>query len=196
MLLSSNDFGKALRKICWGYAFIHIDLSLIGLDVLPSWIGYLLILFAIGTIAREEPSAALLRPFAIALSLISAAVFLCELLGVELDRYGILSVFHSLMWLYLQFQLLTNIAEMAKRRSYPKTKRILILRTCLALLYVIPAALKLFFDERWFVYAFAILYLFLVIWVSTVLISLRIYLWEHDEALDEMAERGELAEEH
>lgn len=188
MLLSSSELGKALKQICRSYVFIHLELNLFGFDILANWIGYLLLLSAIHSIAREEKSAVLLRPFAAALAVMSGAAFVCGFLGVDIDPYQLLSIFHTLMWIYLQFQLLTNVAEMARRRSYPKTGRILMLRSALSVLSAVPPAVALFFDESWLVYAYAVLYLALVIWVDSVLISLRVYLWEHEESLDQMAD--------
>jgi hypothetical protein len=193
MLLSSSELGKALKKICWGYVFIHLDLTLFGVNILPNWIGCVLILYAIRAIVCEEPQAALLRSFSVALALISGVLSVGALFSVDIDRYQLLSLFHALMWLFLQFQLLTHIAEMAKRRAYPKTGRILMLRGWLTVLYSIPSVVAFFFDGEWAAYVFAGLYLALVVWATFILNALRIYLWENEETLDRMEER-EIAE--
>ncbi len=188
MLLSSNDLRKAVRRIAWSFVLIHLNFYLFGIDLLANWVGYLLIFFALPTLSREESSASLLRPFAAALAVMSGITFVCDFLGVDMDRYHILSVFHALMWLYLQFQLLTNIAEMASRREYPKTKRILVLRSAVTVLFLVPSIVMLLWDAEWLAYAAAVFFLLLVLWICVVLASFSTYLWENEEKLDRMEE--------
>lgn len=38
---------RGLTKIAWGYVFLHLNLNLGTLNVLPNWVGYLLFFSAI-----------------------------------------------------------------------------------------------------------------------------------------------------
>ena len=122
---------KALGHIAWGNLLILLDFNLNRLDVLPNWVGYLLIFYAIGWLAGELRDLPLLKPFCTLLLLAEladwAAVFLTgEALTGRLFLVNALLVCVSL---YFHFQLLGDLAGLAGRREEagPLARR---LRTC------------------------------------------------------------------
>ncbi|MBQ8496784.1 MAG: hypothetical protein IJ489_04920 [Clostridia bacterium] len=183
MLLRSSEFCKALKKIGWSYVFIHIHFKLGTFDLLCDWIGYLLILSAVGILTEEEPTAKLLRPFAIALAAVSGIESAVSLFGASIDIFNIVTILTTVISIYLQFQLLTNIADMAKRRNYPNTGRIIKLRTVVCVLHV--AAMSILYIDilqtDWLMIAVPIVYLVLIAWIWSVLISLRVFAQENEE---------------
>ena len=56
------DLYKPLSHIAWGYLLLHVNFNLGTLNVLPNWLGYLLILSALEPISQLVPSSLLLRP--------------------------------------------------------------------------------------------------------------------------------------
>ena len=48
--------------MAWGYVFLHLDFNLGGINVLPDWACYALVLHALPGMARAERSALLLQP--------------------------------------------------------------------------------------------------------------------------------------
>ena len=45
---------RGLTKIAWGYVFLHLNLNLGTLNVLPNWVGYLLFFSAICAGSRGQ----------------------------------------------------------------------------------------------------------------------------------------------
>lgn len=186
MLISSSDFCKALKKIGWSYFFIHVHFNLGTFDVLCDWIGYLLILSALDILMKEEEAAALLRPFAGALTLVCLADSVLSLAAFSLDDITLVSIITTVLWGYLQFQMLTNIADMAKKREYPNAKRILQLRTgaCILHMTVMSVSYLDFLRNEFLAIALIIVLLAIVAWTWGVLRSLRIYLEENEESVN------------
>lgn len=58
---------RGLTKIAWGYVFLHLNLNLGTLNVLPNWVGYLLFFSAITLLGDQLRDLTLLKPFCILL---------------------------------------------------------------------------------------------------------------------------------
>ena len=105
---------KSIGKVAFGYFFIYFNFSLGTFNLLPTFVGYLLILYAIGTLEQEEPELRLLRPFAVSLVAWHTAGWILSLFSVDVDgRFRIAELFISVINLYFHFQLLTNLASIA-----------------------------------------------------------------------------------
>ncbi|MCD8142119.1 MAG: hypothetical protein LUD83_02380, partial [Clostridiales bacterium] len=81
-MTNREKLAAAAKLTAWGYLLIRIDLNLGALDILPGWLGYLLILKGLPAFGEEEPSAKLLRPLGIVLTLWEGAGWLAALCGV------------------------------------------------------------------------------------------------------------------
>ena len=110
---------SALSRIAWAYLLIHLHFRLNNLDVLPDWAGYLLIFSSIALLSGELRDLPLLRPFCILLGAVSGVDWLSFLLtGAEFTgRFFLLSALITCVALYFHFQLLTDLAALADRRS-------------------------------------------------------------------------------
>ena len=58
----TTSLSEAVSCVAWGYVFLHLDFNLGGINVLPDWACYALVLHALPGLARAERSALLLRP--------------------------------------------------------------------------------------------------------------------------------------
>lgn len=121
-----SNLASALRKIVWAYALIHLHFNLNRLDILPDWLGYILIVSVLPVLNEYVPSARLLRPFGMFLVIWNIYQWGAKFVGDEFlpplvgTVVGIISV-------YFTFQLLTNIAEIAENThtGNPETIRTL-----------------------------------------------------------------------
>ena len=122
---------RALSHIAWGNLLILLDFSLNRLDVLPNWVGYLLIFYAIGWLAGELRDLPLLRPFCTLLLLAELADWVAVFLTGEAltGRLFLVNALLVCVSLYFHFQLLGDLAGLAGRREEagPLARR---LRTC------------------------------------------------------------------
>ena len=105
---------KSIGKIALGYFFIYFNFNLGTFNLLPIFVGYLLILYAIGALEQEEPELSLLRPFAAILIVWHIAGWILSCFSVDIDGFfRIAELFISVINLYFHFQLLTNLASIA-----------------------------------------------------------------------------------
>ena len=101
---------SAVGKIAWAYVLLHLDVKVMGLDLLPSWGAWLLILSALRPLAAVVPSAALLRTPAIVLAVWSAICWLP--LGLSDGGWPVqlVGLVMQILAIYCHFQLLTDLA--------------------------------------------------------------------------------------
>lgn len=120
---------RALSHIAWGNLLILLDFNLNRLDVLPNWVGYLLIFYAIGWLAGELRDLPLLRPFCTLLLLAELADWVAVFLTGEAltGRLFLVNALIVCVSLYFHFQLLGDLAGLAGRREEagPLARRLL-----------------------------------------------------------------------
>ena len=190
---------SALSRIAWAYLLIHLHFRLNNLDLLPDWAGYLLIFSAIGLLAGELRDLPLLRPFVIqavayeyrrkpsnVLGQRTYEAFLVLngvagplLLGVAVGtfftgaeftgRFFLLSALITCVALYFHFQLLTDLAALADRRSgeggrSPLSRRLRLCRNADAVFRVAFCLLPYLANWRWVELLIALLSL---LWLGT-----------------------------
>lgn len=109
----TTSLSEAVSCVAWGYVFLHLDFNLGGINVLPDWACYALVLHALPGLARAERSALLLRPLAIILLAVDALMWALQIFGAAPDLY-IVSALCTVLALYFHFQLLTNVADIAR----------------------------------------------------------------------------------
>lgn len=111
--LKTKSLSEAVSCVAWGYVFLHLDFNLGGINVLPDWACYALVLHALPGLARAERSALLLRPLAVILLAVDALMWGLQIFGAAPDLY-IVSALCTVLELYFHFQLLTNVADIAR----------------------------------------------------------------------------------
>ena len=109
----TTSLSEAVSCVAWGYVFLHLDFNLGGINVLPDWGCYALVLHALPGLARAERSALLLRPLAVILLAVDALMWALQIFGAAPDLY-IVSALCTVLALYFHFQLLTNVADIAR----------------------------------------------------------------------------------
>ncbi len=129
------ELSKAIRKIAWGYVFLHFHINLGTLDVLPDFLGFLWILQGIWVLRREVESAGLLEPFGIFLVAWNLLKWLAAIFGGILPSFDmdsiatVVTLFVAVIPLYFHFQLQTDLATVADRYKTERGGFIRLLRT-------------------------------------------------------------------
>ena len=163
---------KAVKQIAWGYVLLHLNINLGTLNILPDWLGYYWMLSSLPVLAKEEPSAALLRPLGLLLTAWAALLWLAALIGAVLPTEG-MDLIITVVSLYFHFQLLTNLAAIARTYDCPQEERILRLRTVRTLLITLLFLPLPWEDTLPAAFAVILLHLIVAIWICSVLFSLR-----------------------
>ncbi|MBQ3177459.1 MAG: hypothetical protein IJB52_06535, partial [Clostridia bacterium] len=108
----NESLASALRKVAWGWILLHCNFNLGSLNILPDWLGYLLILQALSVLAASVRSTALLISFGMGLTGWSLVTWVLDIFGVSITFLW-LDLLVTVIGLYFQFQLLTDLAELA-----------------------------------------------------------------------------------
>lgn len=115
---------------------------------LPWWIAGPLFFVAICLIQKEIPETKLLKPLCIVMGLLDLSVWLIEIFEIKIPfELYILQILSSVISLYFNYQLLTNIFQFATKCGYEKTNEIKICRN-LQTIYVTAFTLLLPFYEE------------------------------------------------
>lgn len=174
MVKENEHLYKAIGAIAWGYIFLHFDINLGTIDILPGWIGIFLIVNAIKqTIRLEEPSAKLIMPLGILLCFDSFLTWISifEMLSISFDMY-IYEVFITIIELYFHFQLLTNLANIANQYNCKEETKLLTLRTVRTILATVQVFL-LKLENEVIVIGIAFVQIVVCIWICKVLFDFR-----------------------
>ena len=112
-----NEYEKlysGIVKVAWGYFFIYFDLKINGISLLPAFIGYFLLLSAVRGLGEVERDLKLLRIPGAILASWHLATWLCSLGPLNfVGALPIVDLLISIVNIYYQFQLLTNLASIA-----------------------------------------------------------------------------------
>ena len=111
-----NNIYRGLTKIIWGYVFLHLNVNLGTLNVLPDWVGYLLFFSAIILLGDQLRDLTLLKPFCILLGVGELVDWLTVLFtgGALVEQFFLLDALLTCISLYFHFQLLTDLAILAE----------------------------------------------------------------------------------
>ena len=134
--MNSNNYKTALKKIAWGYVFIYFSINLGAVDILPAWIGFILILQALDGVAEREPSAKLLKPFAFVLITVALIRWVVAWFSGSLN-FAWVSIIIGIIGLYFHFQLLTNLADAATKGGSRYGKKLRFYRNLQVLLVTV-----------------------------------------------------------
>lgn len=136
--MDRNALAAAVRKLTWGYVFFYLDFNLGTVSLLPSFVFFILLWKAIPDLSRAVPSTALLKPLTALLGVWHGILWVLKIFALDPDLY-LVTVVAAALSLYLHFQLLTNLAEIARQWDCPQEKAILRLRTVLAVVTTVLA---------------------------------------------------------
>lgn len=157
-----KELCDALKKIAWAYVLLHVNFSIGTINLLPEWAGYLLILSVLPAIGEEEETANLLIPLAKVMVVTGVIFWINDGFLGSAFHLELVNIFADVIALYFHFQLLTNLAAIAKKYNCSQEKTLLALRTVNTLFITFCSVLKLFYEAEVVTY---ILYVVLAVWV-------------------------------
>lgn len=168
--MKASDFSPAVKRVAWGYVLLHFDINIGTLDLLPAWLGFALFFSALPVLAEASPTAKLLRPFAAGLAVWNGITWIFGSAWCP----EILNVVESVIGLYFHFQLLTELATLARCYGCPQEQKLLTLRTVNTVLQTV-FILGTWLWEAWEGAAMILLIVNLVVlvWICAVLFALR-----------------------
>ena len=136
--MKTKTYVHNLSRLAWAYVFLLIDFSMsvndFSINVLPGWVGFLLIFLALPSVEEQEPSASLLRPLVILLGLWEVIRWVGTLVTGSVFDVPLLTLILSALSMYFHFQFLTNLSSIARAHGLLEdSEKLLHLRTGLTL---------------------------------------------------------------
>lgn len=159
---------SAVRRVAWGYLLILLDINLGSLNILPNWLGYILILRALPALKAETPSAGLLEPLGILLAFWDGILWIGKTFGYSVD-WPLPQLLATVVSLYFHFQLLTNLADIAGKYGCPCETKLRTLRTVQVVLLTASYLLLYWIQATTALTVLAFINLAVVVWICRVL---------------------------
>lgn len=108
----NRKYYSAITKIAWGYIFIYVHINLHTIDILPSFLGYAMILYALTHLKDKCKNIMLLRPLAIVLIIWNLFLWIMSSFfgGFSLLHINIIAI---IIEMYFTFSLFTQLSFLA-----------------------------------------------------------------------------------
>lgn len=104
----NTEYPKAIKNVAWSVILSTFHINIGVFDVLPDWLGYILLLSAVKTISEIQSSASLLKPFAVVMIADSILDTVMKLMNITAGIY-VYNLVVSVIYIYVYFQILTDI---------------------------------------------------------------------------------------
>lgn len=112
--MKAESMRKAARLAAIGYIFTYIHVQIAGIDLLPDFAGYFMLLRAVERIAEEEKESVLLKPLGFLLTILSFFSWVIAIGGSNVGEiFPVVQLITMIVSLYFHFQLLTDFAMIA-----------------------------------------------------------------------------------
>lgn len=170
--MKDKKLSDAIFKIAAAFVLLYVDLNLGNLNAAPNWVGYGMILSTFDALAEEEPSVKLLETPGYILAIWNLVVWVTDFLAIQWNGYGITWIM-SVLQLYFQFQLLTNLAGIAEKYAPHHTERILKLRSIMTVVLTGYTLYSVFEPPQAVTLAVAIVYLGAAVLTVKVLVAMQ-----------------------
>ena len=172
---------KGISRAAWGYVFLYFHIKLETVDIMPSFVGFLLFLSAISCMQSCQRELKLLRPLAVLLAVWTGLTWGFRCMGGTLEgRFLWMDLLADLAQLYFHFQFLTNLASLAEKYQPPETDHHQKLRKCRTVQTVLTTAVMVltklapWMEEAWEVLSVVTVFAGLIAAMGIVIVLFRL----------------------
>lgn len=184
-----NRLYDGISKVAWGYFFLYFDINLGTVSVLPNFVGFLLFLKAIALLKDDQRELGLLKTLGIILTVWNFIEWVGSWVSYSFGNWYFINIIIGLVNLYFHFQLITNLASIAKeyqQEGCEQDKKLLKYRTMQTIMLTVFLAISNFipfFEEigAYISLGLAIIYIVVCICIMKALFNLRKCLRKDDE---------------
>lgn len=184
-----NRLYDGISKVAWGYFFLYFDINLGTVSVLPNFVGFLLFLKAIDLLKNDQRELGLLKTLGIILTVWNFIEWVGSWVSYSFGNWYFINIIIGLVNLYFHFQLITNLASIAKeyqQEGCEQDKKLLKYRTMQTIMLTVFLAISNFipfFEEigTYISLGLAIIYIVVCICIMKALFDLRKCLRKDDE---------------
>jgi len=172
-MFQRQELAKALKHIAIGYLFIHVHLTIVTVDILPNWVGWILFLGAFGALAQITPEVEKLRTLGMILGFWAVVCWIINIFNPYGTVFLIVGVVFSVLNLYFQFKFLTHISDVAGYFGCgTEREKLLTIRNVLTVLGAI-LAIPIWHQVPVLAFLLALVCIIVIIWLIFVLFSVK-----------------------
>jgi len=140
-----------IGRAAWGYFFVYFNFNINSVNLIPTFIGYILFLSAIDCLCEEERELDLLRILSGILTVWHIVSWLAGLVSIDLDgMLQAIDIVIGVVNIYFHFQLLTNLASIAAKyqsEGYYLNEKLLHYRTLQTIM--LTSVIIIGYLEKW-----------------------------------------------
>ncbi len=101
---------NSISKIAWGFVFIFFHIKIGAFDILPDFVGYILIAMGISAAYESFRHINALKPLSVALSVFYAAVWVIKSFSISIPYVGYISIISGIAAIVFNFLLMTDLS--------------------------------------------------------------------------------------
>ena len=135
------DICSAVKKIAWGFLLLLLDFNIMTVNVLPDWIGYIMIVSSLGAVIVDEDDLRKLHPVGIILVVWNIIEWVADIFGVG-TYLSFVAVVPMILNIYYIWQLFGNLADIADKFACPQVGKILGWRVAYIIVTIISSAVS------------------------------------------------------
>ena len=141
MTKNIDDICSAVKKIAWGFLLILLDFNVMTVNVLPDWIGYIIVVSSLGAVISDEDALRKLRPVGIILVVWNIIEWVAGIFGVG-TYLSFVAVIPIVLNIYYIWHLFGNLADIADNFACPQSGKFLGWRVAYIILTVISSVIS------------------------------------------------------
>lgn len=116
-----------MKKLFWGFFFIfiyfHLDFDAVRIGLIPTFVGYLLLLGGISELLTESTRFEKVRIPSVIMAIYTGILYVCDFfgLGIEMSVYIsiILGLVFCVLSYYISYHIVEGVIEIETQNSYP-----------------------------------------------------------------------------
>lgn len=175
---------RVYNWLWWAYLFDMFDITLGGINILPEFAGYFLLIGVLNDMKQEEPNIAILYPFVFALLITDFVEIASNVLGSPAGLFPPFSIIMIVMRLYLWYVMLTTAAQMCDRHEIEVGKKLYTLRNwSVALQLCMYLMISYLLQNTVLLWVIVIIQLILIIWFRMITVDIENTMYQNKSAV-------------
>ena len=175
---------RVYNWLWWAYLFDMFDITLFGINILPEFVGCLLLIGVLNDMKQEEPNIANLYLFVYMLIVFDVGSILLNLIGIQTMKLIPISIIATTLKLYLWYVLLTTAAQLCDSHEIEAGNRLYTLRNwSVALQLGMYLWITYLLQNTILLWVIVIAQLILIIWFRMITVDIENTMYQHKSAV-------------
>ena len=168
-----EELARSLKYIAIGYIFLHVHLTIVTVDILPNWVGWILFMGTFTALSTIVPEILKLKTLAMILGFWALVAWIINIFNPYGTVFMIVGVVFAVLGLYFHFKFITYISDVAGYFGCSvEREKLLTIRNVVTVLGAI-LAIPIWQSAPVLAFLLALVCIIIVIWLIIILFSVR-----------------------